>query len=204
MALKDDTSSVIDQIFTLAGLNTGNSGTLKENSTVDFISVGTGWQMRSAGVEKISFYGMNADEIDIKASGLANASGYLCINSIKDFTGINFKYSGSVTSTIYNGDTGFLFSSSSVKSKNVLISLNATFKVGQKMMNVNGTCSYQDTDDTDFFVYKGNKTTLPIAGICARKDLADFEQTKIKEFDIKISSGYIFRNGFEIEVTGRE
>lgn len=204
MALKDDTSTVIDQTFTLADLNTGNSGTLKENSPVDFISVGTGWQMRSAGVEKISFYGMNAAEMDIKASGLANASGYLFIDSINGFMGNDFKYSGSVTSTIYNGDAGFLFSASAVKSKNVLISLNATFKVGQKMMNVNGNCSYQATDDTDFFVYKGNKTTLPIAGICARKDLNDFEKNKIKEFDFKFASGFIFRNGFEIEVKGRE
>lgn len=204
MALKDDTSTVIDQTFTLADLNTGNSGTLKENSPVDFISVGTGWQIRSAGVEKISFYGMNAAEMSIKASGFANVSGYLFISSINGFMGNDFKYSGSVSSTIYNGDAGFLFSASAVKSKNVLISLNATFKVGQKMMNVNGNCSYQATDDTDFFVYKGNKTTLPIAGICARKDLTDFEKNKIKEFDFKIASGFIFRNGFEIEVKGRE
>ncbi len=204
MALKDDTSSVIEQTFTLSDLNTGNSGILKENSPVDFISVGTGWQMRSAGVEKISFYGMNASEMDIKASGLANASGYLYVSSIKGFTDNLFKYSGSVETVIYDGVAGFLFSSHSVKSKNVLISLNAKFNVGQKMMNVNGTCSYQATDDAECLAYKGSKTTTPIAGICARKDLAHFEQTKIKEFDIKISSGYIFRNGFEIEVTGRE
>lgn len=48
-----DPAKAIDQTFTLAGLQTGNSGVLKESLPVDFLAVGEAWRMRSGGVTAI-------------------------------------------------------------------------------------------------------------------------------------------------------
>ena len=201
MALKDDTSTVIDQTFTLAGLNTGNSGVLKENSTVDFISVGTSWEMRAAGVAAISFNLSKAKNIDLKMSGYTNVSGYFHINYLNGFNALDYMYSG-LLSTIYLGSSGFLFSNQNIVGKNVFVSMNAKINVGQKTMNVCGSCSAQQMKDEDMYENQSAKTVLPIAGTCWRKGNADFERAYISGFQISIDG--ILRNGFEIEVTGRE
>ena len=201
MALKGDTSTVIDQTFTLSDLNTGNSGILKENSPVDFISVGTSWEMRAAGVAVISFNLSKATNVDLKLSGYSNISGYFHINYMKGFDKKYYYYSGLLTN-IYLGNSGFLFSNQNIVGKNVFVSMNAKINVGQKTMNVCGSCSAQKMKDEDMYSYQSDKTVLPIAGTCWRKGNADFEVDYISDFKISIDG--IFRNGFEIEVTGRE
>lgn len=201
MALKDDTSTVIDQTFTLADLNTGNSGTLKENSPVDFISVGTDWKMRSAGVTVISIKLSKATNVDLKLSGYTNNSGYFHICYLNGFNALDYMYSGFL-STIYAGNSGFLFSNQNIVGKNVFVSMNAKINVGQKTMNVCGSCSAQQMKDEDMYANQSGKTVLPIAGTCWRKGNADFERAYISDFQIRFDG--ILRNGFEIEVTGRE
>lgn len=201
MALKNDTSTVIDQTFTLADLNTGNSGTLKENSPVDFISVGTDWKMRSAGVAAISFNLSKATNVDLKLSGYSNISGYFHINYLNGFNALDYMYSGSL-SKIYLGNSGFLFSVQNIVGKNVFVSMNAKINIGQKTMNVCGSCSAQQMKDEDIYANQSAKTVLPIVGTCWRKGNADFETAYISGFQISIDG--ILRNGFEIEVTGRE
>lgn len=201
MALKNDTSTVIDQTFTLADLNTGNSGTLKENSPVDFISVGTDWKMRSAGVAVISFNLSKATNVDLKLSGYSNISGYFHIDSLNGFNTLDYMYSGSL-SKIYLGNSGFLFSNKNIVGKNVFVSMNAKINVGQKTMNVCGSCSAQQMKDEDMYANQSDKTVLPIDGTCWRKGNADFETAYISGFKIRIDG--ILRNGFEIKVTGGE
>lgn len=47
-------ATAINQIFTLTGLDTGNSGILVENMNVDFKEIGTTWKLRTAGVPEIT------------------------------------------------------------------------------------------------------------------------------------------------------
>lgn len=201
MALKDDTSTVIDQIFTLAGLNTGNSGVLKENSPVDFISVGTSWKMRAAGVAAIYFNLSKAKNVDLKMSGYTNISGYFHINYMKGFDKNDYYYSGSL-STIYLGNSGFLFSNQNNIKKNIFASMNAKISVGKRTMNVYGACSTRQMKDENMYLSQSGNTVLPINGTCWRRGNADFEVDYISDFQISIDG--IFRNGFEIEVNGRE
>lgn len=201
MALKNDTSTIIDQTFTLADLNTGNSGTLKENSPIDFMFVGSDWQMRSAGVSVISAFLQGAKNISIQLSGYSNNSGYFHICYLDGFKDSDYIYSGTLTS-FYNGANGFLFSNTNISAKNVFVSFDANLQVGQKTMNVYGTCSSQKAKDDNMFASDGSKNVIPINGVCWREGFADFEKDCISNFQIRIDG--IFRNGFEFEVTGRK
>ena len=48
-----DPTKAIDQTFMLPDLNTGNAGALTESAPVDFLTTGSDWQLRSAGVSSI-------------------------------------------------------------------------------------------------------------------------------------------------------
>lgn len=72
-------ATAINQIFTLTGLDTGNSGRLVENMNVDFKEIGATWKLRTAGVPEISLVSnpvlnhLYTFECDLKCLGVTSA-----------------------------------------------------------------------------------------------------------------------------------
>ncbi|MEG1836087.1 MAG: hypothetical protein RR229_08240, partial [Oscillospiraceae bacterium] len=121
MPNRNDVANAIAQEFTLPNLNTGNSGTLKENSAVDFLdttqagSTATTIVMRSAG--NIGFFSLNTsenyNEIELHGNGFCDISGYFAFGYLGGFNSADFKYVGTVGT--YTGDSGFLISHNNYK-----------------------------------------------------------------------------------------
>lgn len=101
---KDCPASMINQVFTLADLNTGIE-TLIENFVVDFKQVGIGWQLRNGGYYSISL-DTNSKNIKIRTNMLLPSNYYLYMK-LSPYNTVNY-YTYSMVSGGYSGINGFL------------------------------------------------------------------------------------------------
>lgn len=111
MDLYDQYASSYETLFTLANLDTGNSGKLKENHPVEFTQIESGIQMRTAGVSNVGFDIKKDFQNDIKhiatrinGSFIKVANGnYFTVYYTTDKNVSNY-YSGTVGA--WNSDAG--------------------------------------------------------------------------------------------------
>ncbi|MEG1614825.1 MAG: hypothetical protein RR343_05015 [Oscillospiraceae bacterium] len=207
MPNRNDVANAIAQEFTLANLNTGNSGTLKENSAVDFLdttqagSTATTIVMRSAG--NIGFFSLNTsenyNEIELHGNGFCDISGYFAFGYLGGFNSADFKYVGTVGT--YTGDSGFLISHNNYKNKNVLNVFKDKITIGDNVLsNSFSITNYVCTDEDRSIIT--SQTSSSGKGSAFKTDFSPINQT-FSSFKFLISWPNYFLNGFELTIIRR-
>lgn len=195
-------TSCIDQTFKLSGLNTGNSGVLKENSLVDFLTVGENWQMRSAGVLRVGFSQMNSNYINLIINGFSDMSGYIHILSISGVSNNDYRCLSSHINSFYGGQSGFLFGNTQQR-RNILISCNVDITVLSKHIDFSGNYRYAKLKENKEGEVDGSQAGKEgVKGVWYKKDLGELPITTIRDFSLIMDGRFL--NGTEITAVGKE
>jgi hypothetical protein len=119
--IKDGYATAVNQIFTLTSLATGNSGTLAENSRVDFKEIGVDWKLRLHDIVQLDIPltgNLQTKDIQVNISGMISKTYYLYVYTL-GLGGIWY------VSNVGNGyNTSFIFPNSSGQTKKFI--MNAT------------------------------------------------------------------------------
>ncbi len=202
MTASNDPTSCIEQTFTLTGLDTGNSGVLRENTLVDFLTVGENWQMRSAGVSRVGFSLMNSNYINVTFNGFSDASGYIHVLSITGVNNYDYSCATSSLSSIYPAASGYLFGATKFR-KNILVSCNLDIKVQSKYIDFSGNYFYKKTAENKRTNGVGADSGMQsLKGVLYKNDMGALPISVIRDFAL-ISDG-LFLNGTELTAVGKE
>jgi hypothetical protein len=188
-------ASAINQIFSLASLATGNSGTLAENTEVDFKTIGINYALRLhflSSLLEIAIDGnLQTNNFSICISGQIRTSQYLYLNFIP-FTS-NYRYIGNVGN--YEGGNGFLLSPIGIAYKKIIMeefSANIIRCKKTTQANVVRTNFASNT-------LTGSPTinSATVCGVSYKSDKSDIDTIPITKLSL---TGVRYANGTEITI----
>lgn len=194
-------ASAINQIFTLANLATGNSGTLVENTRVDFLTIGDAWSMRfrdTTTIEVPLTGNLQTKDIQINISGMISKTYYLYIN-LWGLGGTTIWF----VSSVGNGyASSFLFPTNSGQTKKFIFNAT-TLKLHRYQKEI--LAEYQMLHSgSDRLGGTTTFTSAYVNGTAYRVDRSDINSAITT---IKISGGgsfgvndMLFSNGMEVTI----
>lgn len=195
---KDGYATAVNQLFLLTSLATGNSGTLAENTAIDFSAIGVSWKMRLRYVMSISINltgNLQLSDMQIDVSGTINQTHYLYVR-LTPFNTTDYSTLSNVGT--YNGDTGFLFGNSIGQTKKFIFN-STLLRLLRKTKEISAIYQYSHFGSDTL---SGTTTSTPLAtnGILYAKSRANINTTPITNIFIWANNVMQFANGTEITI----
>ena len=195
---KDGYGTAVNQIFSLTSLATGNSGTLVENTAVDFSAIGASWKMRLRYVSSVSINltgNLQLNDMQIDITGMINTTYYLTVKLTPFANSSYFCVTG--VSIGSDGSNGMIFQPGGGQNKKFIFN-TTTLKIFRRKKEI--TSEFKVTHmGSDTLAGATSYTQSYTNGVLYAVNHSDINTTPITNIAIS-SSTMQFANGTEITI----